>query len=234
MAIVIGIFILSSVAVYLFTLPIWENLFVFNTTNDNKNIAEWNQFSITPSLQNLTQSNTQDILYEYAKKEYIIDDFEKAKYAINQKRINTARYLLQRIIYSNADFGTKEKCKIFIGFIPDISKDEVSDFVPIHLVLKEPEFYFGIYVFQEVTVVSEKDTPDSKQLQAIIKSGDDEYLAEIFFKKAKKDSSWKPYNEFKQTETTEDKVKKAMIFGQFKGLVGPQKKIYIESYQLWY
>ena len=197
--------------------------------------GEWNKLNVIPNLQSAAAQDSESSLYKYTDKQYIIDDFEKAKYALNQKKVNTARYLLQRIISSNADFVSKEKCKIFIGFIPELDKDEITDYISIDKILKEPEFHFGVQILQDVFVLSERDTNDSKQLQAIVKTIDNEYLIEAFLKLEDKNKSWKPYSEFvKKEETSSTDMKPAVLFGQFKGLVGPQRKIYIEVHKLWY
>lgn len=200
--------------------PTWENLAIENWANVLSHKKEG--------------PGNQAVLYRYETRNDLIEDFEKAREKMTSRFYNQARFLLQRILYSNADFKTKEKCKIFIGFIPEPDYRDFSDPVLPSEVMKSPEFYSGALVLWEGTVEQVRDMEQGKQVRLRVREGQTDFHAEVFYNSGEKSGKWLPYSEFEKTRNrVGENTQKGVIYGTFRGLVGSQKTIYIEALRMW-
>ncbi len=205
------------------------NFFTFK--NDDE---KWKYLDISSTVSIISDLSVQNFLYKYKKKQNIINDFEKAKKLLSKKKVNQSRYLLQRIIQSNADFKTKEKCKIFLKFIPDLHFEDFNDPILLNDLLKESNFYLGSQILQKGQVFALRDVKNGKQLQILVEEGEEDYIIDAFINFKDPSSNWKSYDEFeKNRKNLRTKIRKAVIFGKFKGLLGQQKRIYVELSHLW-
>lgn len=196
--------------------------------------------NISKEIQNLqigewanVLSKGKDSEYKYTNREQLVKDFDDAKKIIREGKVNHARYLLQRILLSNADFKSKEKSRIFLGFIPDVSYQDFSDPVGLDDISKEPLFYANSVVLLEGKILKEQDVDNGKILSALVTENKQDYLIDAFLPIEVKEKNWLPYKDFKKKQA-ENKDKQAILFGKFKGLIGKQNKIYLQLDKIWY
>ena len=196
----------------------------------------WRDFTIDSSAQlgPRPQSNAPSKRYQFENKDKLIEDFELAKKRMGEGRINQARFLLQRIFHSNADFKTREKTRIFLSFIPEPSHEEFSDPVFPGQLIKDPLYYTDSIVLWQGTVVKLEEKEGGRRVKMIVFENEKEYLVEAFLPEEGRSSNWQPYEEFEQKrKELETKKFQAVVYGKFKGLIGPQKIIYLELLKLW-
>lgn len=162
------------------------------------------------------------VLYTYKTREGIIGDFEKAKTLLKERKVNQCRYLLNRLMYSNADFQTREKSRTFLGFIPDIDFPDFNDNLALHDLFESVRLRAGsLVVFSgEVRDIAEEAGGTLYQLMA--REKDQEYRVQVF-KNA----------QVKEEKSAAVKAKQVQVYGRFKGLVGEQKAIYLEAIRVW-
>lgn len=211
--------------------------FVFFLPQRSRNQKISQQWQNTQKLQIEEWANIlykgKDVLYVYNDREQLIADFNRAKKIIRDGKINQARYLLQRILLSNADFKTKEKSRLFLGFIPDVAYENFHDPVTLKNISKEPQFYLDVLLLQEGKILSEQDVENGKIFSALVTEDDKEYLIDTFFPLKQEEKNWLPYEEF-QKKQKDSGEKMAIFYGKFKGFSGTPKKIYIELKKMWY
>ena len=191
----------------------------------NLRIEEW------AALVNTQTSDKEK--FEYKNKDDLIEDFELAKKKLSEKKINQSRYLLQKILNSNADFKSKEKSKIFLSFIPEPDYQEFSDPVMPDKLVKSQAFYFDSIVLWQGTVLNIKDVDNGKEIRLLIKSDSEDYIVEAFLPGIEKKSNWMPFGEYQKGKDMKEKKTQAIVYGKFKGLIGKQKNIYLELIKLW-
>lgn len=172
----------------------------------------------------------QKAIVKYTNRNDLMEDFQNAKKLLQKRKVNQARYLIQKIIHSNADFKTIEKAKIFIKFIPRPHYRDFDDNIPLNYIIKEPELYYGALMLYDGEVVKFSEEEDGAQFQLLIESKEssDSYLVHAFYSDKKKSTSWTKENFMKNW-----KGKKIVFYGRFKGIVSDQKIPYIEIYRLW-
>ncbi len=202
-----------------------------------KGAEGWKDIRLTDHLHVVDsktgKSGSRKILYEYTDKESVAKDFEAARDFLGKGRINRARFLLQRILYSNADFQTIEKTRIFISFIPEPAYQEFSDPLFPAAIVKHPEFYVDCLVLWQGRTMKFEETDGGRRLRLSVRDGDRDYIAEAFLKTEETGSNWRPYEDFKLEQKRSAQGGEAIIYGKFKGLVGAQKTIYLEPIRLW-
>lgn len=194
----------------------------------------WRDYTIDSSAQLGPKSSLgTSERYQFENKDQLISDFEQAKKHLGKGRINQARFLLQRIFHSNAGFKTREKTRIFLTFIPEPSHEDFSDPVFPGELIKTPLYYTDSIVLWQGTVVKLEEKEGGRRVKLIVFEKEKEYLIEAFLPEEGR-SNWQPYEEFeqKQKELKNQKMQ-AVVFGKFKGLIGPQKIIYLELLKIW-
>ncbi len=198
-----------------------------NAQQELKNIHIPSKVSI---LRNLSARN---FLYTYTNPKDIINDFEIAKQRIKEKKINQGRYFLQRILHSNADFATKEKSRIFTGFIPQVFFEEFDDPITPNQILKESKFYENSQVLWQGIIKSNNINETGKQFEIIIDEETHKVVIDAFLKEKIPNVKIKPYREYAKKNKLSSQEKSIVIFGKFKGLIGKEKRIYIELDRVW-
>ena len=174
-------------------------------------------------------------LYRYEHPHEMISDFKRAKNLLRDKKVNQARYLLQRILYSNADFATKEKTKIFLGFIPKLLVEEFDDPINPSQLLKHPKYYEGSQVLWEGVTRSTQTSEGGRQFEVTIYEKEKSFSVSAFIRSKENPDQWESYQNYKKTldSKAQPQEKQIVIFGRFKGLIGKQKHIYLELDRLW-
>jgi len=231
------ILIFIIVIIFIFTF-----IYVISFSKNETEIAEadkiekypWKKLSIDSEAAVTNSSDKSKVLYFYNDRGTLVSDFEKAKNHLIDKKVNLTRYLLQRIINSNADFKSKEKAKIFLNFIPDLDYEEFNDLIFVSEILKEPEFFYNCLVLLEGKLVRLKDVEKGKEVRLLVKEKEKEYLVEGFLPTNDNKPTWLSYEEFNQKRNDfSSKQKKAIVYGKYKGLIGKQKIIYLEIITFW-
>lgn len=158
--------------------------------------------------------------YRYENREDMKRDFLKARESMYANRFNKARYYLQRLIYSNADFRSREKAKIFLNFIPEPDYESFNDNIPAEDLLNESIFYTNCYLLWEGTMHVWKKENNGYRGSLVVRENDKNFLVELFWPQKENDS---------KKDIRPNLPAKAIVFGQFKGLIGKQKLIYLEA-----
>ena len=199
----------------------------------SSDFEEWEKLEMSPETRVLPNVSPRQALYNYTNTKEIIDHFEEAKSLLKKKKVNQSRYNLQKILHSNADFQAKEKCKIFLSFIPDLAIEEFDDPVSPAQILKEPEYYQYAQVLWEGQIHSNKVKANGRQLEVLVRHQDINYIVHAFMQLEEFEQNKKPYHTFKNVKNTQGQPTDAVLFGKFKSLIGSPKKIYIELEKVW-
>jgi len=162
------------------------------------------------------------ILYTYRTREAIIRDFEDAKVLLKARKVNQCRYLLQRLVYSNADFQTREKARVFIGFIAEPAFTDFNDNVPLKDLFSAMRLRQGSLVVLAGELRDSASEPGGTLYQIIAREGGEEYLVHAF----KSDA-------IKEEKSLAGAKMPVQVYGRYKGLMGPQRAIYLEALRLW-
>ncbi len=210
-------------------------LYYFYSLKNEKSLHNFDNILIPTKVNILRNLSSKKFLYSYTNLQKIIADFEKAKQLLKIKKVNQSRYILQRIIHSNADFSTKEKSKIFMSFIPQIVFEEFNDPVKAAQLVKEPLFYIGSQVLWKGIVKSHQSDKIGTQFKIIVKEKEKSFMIDAFIRQKKINSEWQPYQKYIKPKDKKDlfQNKNIVIFGKFRSLVGEKKQIYIELDKLW-
>lgn len=178
---------------------------------------------VADSAAVMPASGKNKVLYTYRTRDAIIDDFEKARELLAAKKVNQARFLLQRLLESNADFQTREKARIFLGFIPDLPYPEFNDNLALRELLATPKLRTGSLILLSGELRDALTRAGATTYQLIAREEEREYLVQVF-----RDSSL-------AEEALQSTGKKShiQVYGRFRGLVGEQKTIYLEALRLW-
>jgi hypothetical protein len=203
-----------------------------NSKDDSSRLA-WKNFKIDEWAALVNAQKKDAIKYVYQSKDKLIEDFEQAKVKLSDNKYNQARFLLQRIMYSNADFKTKEKSKIFLSFIPEPDYQDFSDPVFPDKLLEAPEFYADCLVLWQGSVLKIRDVDNGREVSLLIKDASSDYLVDAFLQSKESKSNWLPFSDFQKKKELAEKKPQAIVYGKFKGVIGNQKKIYLELVQLW-
>jgi len=203
------------------------------TFSENTPGQAWKNYKIDEWAALVNPQNKDSVKYVYKSKDRLIEDFEEAKKKLTDSKFNQARFLLQRILYSNADFKTKEKSKIFLNFIPEPDYQDFSDPVFPDKLMETPEFYSDCLVLWQGSVLKLKDVDHGKEVSLLIKDSNTEYLVDAFLQGKESKTNWLPFTDFQKKKEVREKKPQAIVYGKFKGIIGKQKKIYLELIQLW-
>ena len=199
-------------------------------------------YSIQDSAAVLPIRNSKPLV-KYELREKLISDFEKAKTDLRSGKVNTARFLLNSILNSNADFLSREKAKIYLNFIPEPQSEELKDNLDIAKIVENPVLRNGSYITWEGELLTMRETlpevlPDSERpykngvaLRLLVRSDSNEYLVEAFYESGQITDIQKAL-QIKSGQNVKERIK-VLIFGQYRGLVGTQKNPYIEVIKLW-
>jgi len=204
----------------------------FNKKNE-MTIPKWEKLHLDNSALVIPPENSKKSLYIYKDREMLLDDFESAKEMLNKKKINKARFLLQRILLSNADFQSKEKSKIFLNFIDTPEHENFNDPVLPSEIFSTQEFYTNSIVLWEGDVIDSREVDKGKEFQLDIRENDRHFIVYAFLHTGKDRTIWSPYSEFKRNQTSEKTRNRAVIYGRYKGMIGNPPSIYIELLKLW-
>lgn len=163
------------------------------------------------------------ILYRYKTREGIITDFDRAKELLKANKVNQARYLLQRLVHSNADFQTREKSRTFVGFIPD------PDFTVFNDNLRLKNLFEDIRLRRDSLVVIGGELRDviaegkGAVYQFMATENGEEFRVHAYRSDLVKEET-RPEAQAKKT---------VQVYGRFKGLVGAQQTVYVEALRVW-
>ncbi len=163
------------------------------------------------------------ILYRYKTREGIIGDFDRAKELLKVRKVNQARYLLQRLVHSNADFQTREKSRTFTGFIPD------PDFADFNDNLRLKNLFEDLRLRRDSLVVVGGELRDTVSegkgtlYQFIATENGEEFRIHAYRSERVKE----------ETRKADAGNKSVQVYGRFKGLVGAQQAIYVEALRVW-
>ena len=177
--------------------------------------------------------NEKSVIYRYANRDAIITDFELAKQFLKTKRVNQSRYLLQRMILSNADFQSREKARYFTGFIPDLEFSDFADNIDLQKLLKEPKLRMDSLIVCDGEL---RDTKEEKvdekiaRTYRLISASEENELKLVVYA-----SPSVVEEKTDQDFSTHRKRKKntLQVYGKFKGLIGDQRAIYLEAIRVW-
>ncbi|MCX7632837.1 MAG: hypothetical protein N2Z22_05855 [Turneriella sp.] len=161
--------------------------------------------------------------YLYRTRDAIIRDFDQAKEFLRQKKINQCRYLLQRILVSNADFQTREKSRTFLGFIPDLPYHEFNDNLALPKLLAEPALWSGSLVVIAGELRDANTRAGYTTYHFVAREGAQEYLLTAFRENSIPEEKLE----------TESGKKYIQVYGRFRGLTGPQRVVQLEVLRVW-
>lgn len=167
----------------------------------------------------------ENVLYKYKMRDQVISDFERAKQLLAIRKVNQSRYLLNRMIHSNADFQSREKARIFLGFIPDLEYSEFNDNLTLKDLFEHTKLRQGSLVIASGELRDTSEELGGTQYDLIAREGDEEYRVSAFKSAAIKED--------KSSSGGSAKAKSVQIYGRFKGLVGQQRAIYLEALRVW-
>jgi len=181
------------------------------------------QLQIADSAAVMPVTDPSKILYRYKTREAIIADFDRARQLLRANKVNQARYLLQRLLHSNADFQTREKTRTFLGFIPE------PDFTAFNDNLRLKDLFEDIRLRQGSLVVVGGELRDTvadgngKLYQFIATESGEEYRIHAYRSEQVKE----------EVRADSRGQKSVQVYGRFKGLVGAQQAIYVEILRVW-
>lgn len=162
-------------------------------------------------------------LYTYRTRDAIINDFEKAKKLLAERKVNQCRFLLLRLIESNADFQSREKARIFTGFIPDPPFLEFNDNIALRDLFNDTRARIGSVILVSGELRDAVERSGAATYHFVVREGDSEYLVQAF----------------RDAKVTQEKLTNAsarspiQVYGRFRGLVGQQRTIYLEAIRIW-
>lgn len=173
-------------------------------------------------------------LFFFANPKQILSDFQKSKKLITNKQVNQARFLLQRILFSNASFSTKEQVKIFLNFIPHISFDDFSKTISSTQVFQNFPFYQNSQVLWKTKVLHYKKETRGHTFQLEKEENKIIYKITAFLPKSKNSKNWFYKSAYPHKKEGDSFSKSdAFIFGVTRSLLDKQN-IYIELDSIWY
>lgn len=163
------------------------------------------------------------VLYTYRSRDAIITDFEKAKQLLGERKVNQSRFILQRLIESNADFQSREKSRIFLNFIPDLPFAEFNDNILLRDIFADTKARMGSLILLAGELRDAATRSGATTYHFMVREGEREYLVQAF----------RDGNLPEEKLQSSDKKSHIQIYGRFRGLVGEQKTIYLEALRVW-
>lgn len=162
-----------------------------------------------------------DILYRYKTREGIITDFDRAKSLLQARKVNQCRFVLGRLIHSNADFQTREKSRIFLGFIPDPDYSDFNDNIALADVFSDSILRKDSLILISGEIRDVAEDSGGKLYQFMARENGKEYRVHAFLGAAQVE------------EKSGAAAKQVQVYGKFKGLIGEQKTVYLEALRVW-
>jgi len=225
------------IIIFLFLLFLFSSSFlIFLSYFDKKIVPIWENFSIDSYANVLPIQKTKLKFYKkkYKRRKQLIQDFNYAKLFLYKKKYNKARYLLQKIVHSNADFKSKEKAKIFLNFIPDSEHESFNDNLKVAQILKKPVLRKNSFILWEGKILKLKSTNKGQLIRILVRQEEKDYIVEGYILHENNNNSIiNSIDNKKKLEKLIKSNKRAVIFGQYKSLIGTPKTIYIEIKKLW-
>ncbi len=163
------------------------------------------------------------VLYTYRSRDAIISDFEKAKRLLAEKKVNQSRFILQRLIESNADFQSREKARIFLNFIPDLPFAEFNDNILLRDIFADTRARTGSLILLAGELRDASTRAGATTYHLMVREGEREYLVQAF----------RDGNLPEEKLETSGKKSHIQIYGRFRGLIGEQKTVYLEALRVW-
>ncbi len=196
-------------------------------TEQTRSTADYKRLTIH-EYAHVLSGRKEKSLFSYSDRKQLIGDFNQAKQELHRGKVNQARFLLNRIVQSNADFKSKEKSKVFLRFIPIPTYEDFKDSLEVSAVLLQPAFYRDCLVLWQGKINNLKTVDKGISLSLLIEEAEKSYLVEGFMVTQKPEQKIADLQSLKA-----DKPDKAVIYGVFKGLVGDQRRPYVELIKLW-
>lgn len=181
----------------------------------------WENLDLDEAAHILPQGQGEGRHY-YANRQDLKQDFLLARQYLQQGKTNRARYYLQRILHSNADFRSRQKAKIFLNLIPEPEFENFSDNIAAKDLLAESFFYLNCYLLWEGLMHTWKKETGGFRGSLVVHENNDDYFVEIFWPQ-------NPESSDSSLSFPKSLPAKALVFGQFKGLLGKQRLIYLEA-----
>ncbi|MFO1472707.1 MAG: hypothetical protein U1F27_16920 [Turneriella sp.] len=166
------------------------------------------------------------VLYKYKSRDQVISDFERAKQLLAGRKVNQSLFLLNRLMFSNADFQTREKSRIFLGFIQEPDFRDFNDNLTLKELFENVKLRRGSLVVASGELRDAAEENGGTMYQLIAREGDEEYRINAFRPnsvKEEKGNDKKPAGNGRYVQ----------VYGRFKGLVGQQQAIYLEALRVW-
>ncbi len=207
----------------------WQVLVLLRGANEK---PDWRQLNIDEAAHILPGGQGAGE-YRYVSRNQLLEDFQQARAGMAAGKINQTRYLLQRILLSNADFRSREKARLFLNFIPVPDYQKFSDNVPAADLLREPALRAGSYLVWEGEMKQWRKEQGGYRGSMVLSEHGETYLVEIFWPDAEVMPGSKP-EDFYEERASQQTARRAIVFGQFKNLVGRQKVIYLEAIRVWF
>jgi hypothetical protein len=163
------------------------------------------------------------VLYTYRTRDAIIADFEKAKRFLAERKVNQSRFVLQRLIESNADFQTREKARLFLTFIPDLPFAEFNDNILLRDIFADTKPRLGSLILLAGELRDAATRSGATTYHFMVREGEREYSVQAF----------RDANLPEEKLESPDKKSHIQVYGRFRGLVGEQKTVYLEAMRVW-
>lgn len=166
------------------------------------------------------------VLYKYKSRDQVISDFERAKQLLAARKVNQSLFLLNRLMFSNADFQTREKSRIFLGFIQEPDFRDFNDNLTLKDLFENVKLRRGSLVVASGELRDVAEENGGTMYQLIAKEGDEEYRISAFQAATIKE-------EKSGAHGANPGRTQVQLYGRFKGLVGAQQAIYVEVIRIW-
>ncbi|GAB4432058.1 MAG: hypothetical protein OHK0011_14890 [Turneriella sp.] len=163
------------------------------------------------------------VLYTYRTRDAIISDFERAKKLLGERKVNQSRFILQRLIESNADFQSREKARIFLNFLPDLPFAEFNDNILLRDIFADAKARKGSLILLAGELRDAVTRSGATTYHLMVREGEREYLVQVY----------RDGNITEEKLQSSDKRSHIQVYGRFRGLVGEQKTIYLEALRVW-
>ena len=114
--------------------------------------------------------------YYYDSKDLAVEDYEKARLAIEDGRVNQARKILGRLERSNVDFVFKERAKTLRQSIPLPRMGDFTDSVTMGEIESDPYSYRDAVFLWQGSVETSRMSPTGADLRIRLKERDESVL----------------------------------------------------------
>lgn len=163
------------------------------------------------------------VLYTYRTRDAIIGDFERAKRLLGERKVNQSRFILQRMIESNADFQSREKARTFLNFVPDLPFAEFNDNLLLRDLFADSRARTGSLILLSGELRDAPTRSGATTYHLMVREGEHEYQVQAYRDGSVPEEKW-------QSSGSGSPIQ---IYGRFRGLVGAQKTVYLEALRVW-